>query len=260
MTLSTEKPYSKVGLSIRTTPKEFAEGGSEEGDMFAHDMPIAPQTTLNPITELPFNLRKGSLNLPSQRKALALYKAPVVRERYKRVISHFKKPKNSINGTKLEPMVKSGSDQVNYEGQFLLAESKEGMTELTEEDTIFSKEKRKPLDLMSQTSPTHMMSEQDQTERLAQGNTTFAESPRVGMVNLGNRASPKNNEKLKIYFETKGKQEKQWNDLLQKQLKKPGETVKEKSFRQSHQSPLVETARNSNQTQHKTQPIVEEAM
>ena len=43
--------------------------------------------------------------MPAQRKAVALYKAPVVKERYKRVISHFNKPKNSFNGpTKLEPI------------------------------------------------------------------------------------------------------------------------------------------------------------
>lgn len=60
--------------------------------------------TLDPINEQSF-LRKQSLNLPAQRKAVALYKAPVVKERYKRVISHFNKPKNSYNGpTKLEPI------------------------------------------------------------------------------------------------------------------------------------------------------------
>ena len=59
--------------------------------------------TLDPINEQSF-LRKQSLNLPAQRKAIALYKAPVVKERYKRVISHFNKPKNSFQPTKLEPI------------------------------------------------------------------------------------------------------------------------------------------------------------
>ena len=50
-------------------------------------------------------MRKASLNLPSQRKAIALYKAPVVKECYKRVISHFNKPKNSYTqGQRLEPI------------------------------------------------------------------------------------------------------------------------------------------------------------
>ena len=31
----------------------------------------------------------------AQRKAVALYNAPIVKERYKRVASHFNKPKNS---------------------------------------------------------------------------------------------------------------------------------------------------------------------
>ena len=51
---------------------------------------------LDPISEgIGFNSRKASLNLPSQRKALALYNAPVVKECYKRVISHFNKHKSS---------------------------------------------------------------------------------------------------------------------------------------------------------------------
>ena len=60
---------------------------------------------MDPISEGAFNVRKGSLNLPSQRKALALYNAPVVKECYKRVISHFNKPKNSYTqGQKLDPI------------------------------------------------------------------------------------------------------------------------------------------------------------
>ena len=48
--------------------------------------------------------------MPAQRKAVALYKAPVVKERYKRVISHFNKPKSSFNGaTKLEPIMNKTS-------------------------------------------------------------------------------------------------------------------------------------------------------
>ena len=61
--------------------------------------------SLDPITEGQFGMRKASLNLPSQRKAIALYKAPVVKECYKRVISHFNKPKNSYTqGQRLEPI------------------------------------------------------------------------------------------------------------------------------------------------------------
>ena len=47
-----------------------------------------------------FNQRNGSLGggqTRAQRKAVALYKAPVVKERYKRVGSHFNKQKNSSN-------------------------------------------------------------------------------------------------------------------------------------------------------------------
>ena len=35
---------------------------------------------------------------------MVLYNAPVVKERYKRVISHFNKPKNSVNGQRLDPI------------------------------------------------------------------------------------------------------------------------------------------------------------
>ena len=88
--------------------------------------------TLDPISEASFNLRKASLNLQSQRKAVALYKAPVVQNKYKRVISHFNKPKNSYtNGQRLEPIANSKSgasrNMEDFEAQFL-AESKDGLT------------------------------------------------------------------------------------------------------------------------------------
>ena len=108
--------------------------------------------TLDPINEASFNLRKASLNLPSQRKAVALYKAPVVQNKYKRVISHFNKPKNSYtNGHRLEPIATTKSSGQDFEAQFL-AESKEGLT-------IDSH--RKPLDLNSPVSPSPGMSEYD---------------------------------------------------------------------------------------------------
>ena len=56
------------------------------------------------------SLRKGSLNLRTQRKAVALYNAPVVKERYKRVISHFNKPKNSFNAQRLDPLATKCSE------------------------------------------------------------------------------------------------------------------------------------------------------
>ena len=74
------------------------------------------------------------MNAAAQRKTMALYKAPVVKERYKRVISHFKKPKNSYNGTRLEPMVKSGNDRLNLQ---VLAESKDDMRLDSEADEAF---------------------------------------------------------------------------------------------------------------------------
>jgi len=49
--------------------------------------------------------RKTSLQSPSKSKAVALYRAPVVSEKYKHVIAHFKKPKNSCNGQRLDPIV-----------------------------------------------------------------------------------------------------------------------------------------------------------
>ena len=49
--------------------------------------------------------RKGSLNLQAQKKAMALYKAPVVKDKYRQVIPHFNKPKQSLtNGQRLAPI------------------------------------------------------------------------------------------------------------------------------------------------------------
>jgi hypothetical protein len=62
---------------------------------------ILAASTIEPITQPTYQTlqnRKASLNLQGQRKAMSLYNAPVVKERYKRVISHFNKPKNSLNG------------------------------------------------------------------------------------------------------------------------------------------------------------------
>ena len=62
--------------------------------------------TVNPVSDgsshqqASFHRRNGSFNnMKAQRKAVALYNAPVVKERYKRVASHFNKPKNSQVGT-----------------------------------------------------------------------------------------------------------------------------------------------------------------
>ena len=83
-------------------------GNTSDGTTPAGFVSPSLPATLDPINEASFNLRKASLNLPSQRKAVALYKAPVVQNKYKRVISHFNKPKNSYtNGQRLEPIVTS---------------------------------------------------------------------------------------------------------------------------------------------------------
>ena len=49
--------------------------------------------------------RKNKPNLPAQRKALKLYNAPVVDTKFRNVISHFKRSKNSLpNAQKLAPI------------------------------------------------------------------------------------------------------------------------------------------------------------
>ena len=64
--------------------------------------------TLDPITEQHnLILRKGSLNLPASKKAMALYKAPVISAKYKQVITHFNKPKGSFNGQRLAPIAQN---------------------------------------------------------------------------------------------------------------------------------------------------------
>ena len=48
---------------------------------------------------------------------MALYNAPVVKERYKRVISHFNKPKNSLaNGQKLDPIIVKSNNLSGQDG------------------------------------------------------------------------------------------------------------------------------------------------
>ena len=44
--------------------------------------------------------------MPSQKKAAALYMAPVVQEKYRQIVSHFEKPKNSYNGQRLAPITR----------------------------------------------------------------------------------------------------------------------------------------------------------
>ena len=110
-------------LSIQTTQDQH------DANSFITSNVVSPTMgALDPITEQSFNMRKASLNLPAGRKAMQLYKAPVVQERYKRVISHFNKPKNSFNGQRLDPILIKKGDSVtsSVENTPYLASSKDG--------------------------------------------------------------------------------------------------------------------------------------
>ena len=177
--------------------------------------------SLDPITESNFNARKASLNLPSQRKALALYNAPVVKECYKRVISHFKKPKNSYTpGQKLNPIQnttvmpsslkepqqqKSVNRNTNFEFLAMpVSPPDDGLTfGHTEVENLVDKggdeldERRKRMDLNAITP--NLISDQDRSDN---NGTPIGER----VLNLSYRNSP-NAERLKLYFEKKGQQE-----------------------------------------------------
>ena len=67
-----------------TTIKHDAE--RSRNNLKAHATDVSQSGTLDPANEQALNLssmRKASLNLQTQQKAMALYKAPVVKEKYR---------------------------------------------------------------------------------------------------------------------------------------------------------------------------------
>lgn len=202
-------------------PASRTLGGSCANDQHLSVTPSGGNVpiSLDPISEpSAFSMKRGSLNLPSQRKALALYNAPVVKECYKRVISHFNKPKNSFTqGQRLEPLQptqippamhrKQDSETINnHEFIAISATPREEDTGLYDQarklsQGLVTKEdidvQRKRMDLNAMTP--NLISELERSE---------AASPvaEQRLINLSHRNSP-NAEKLRAYFEAKGQQE-----------------------------------------------------
>ncbi len=65
--------FNQNGLSVHTVPEMH-----DANSFMTSNIASPAMVSLDPITEQSFNMRKASLNLPAGRKAMALYKAPVV--------------------------------------------------------------------------------------------------------------------------------------------------------------------------------------